>query len=41
MKNERKEVIEALNREIEEVTDIAVIRFILNVTHAFKRKWGV
>ncbi len=40
MESERKEVIEELSREIEEITNIAVIRYILYVVQAFKRKWG-
>ena len=41
MSDERKEVIAELNREIESINNVAVIRYILYVVQAFKRKWGV
>lgn len=40
MSDERKEVIAELGKEIEEITNIAMIRYILYVVQAFKRKWG-
>lgn len=43
MSEERKEVIAELVKEVEGISNIAVIRFILNVVKSFKenKKWGV
>lgn len=39
MPNERKEVVSELLNEVEGIRNIAIVRFLLNVTKSFKRKW--
>lgn len=41
MKDERKEVISELNKEIEKITNVATIRYILYVVQAYKRNRGI
>lgn len=40
MNDERKEIIAELNKEIESINNIAIIRFILYTVQAFKKKVG-
>lgn len=42
MSEEKKRIIDELVKEIEEINNIAIIRFILNTVKSFKknRKWG-
>lgn len=42
MADEKKQIIEELVKEVEEINNIAIIRFILNIVQSFKknRKWG-
>lgn len=40
MADERKEVIAELVKEVEEINNIAIIRFILWTVQAFKKKAG-
>ena len=42
MADEKKKIIEELVKEVEEINNIAIIRFILNTVKSFKknRKWG-
>lgn len=37
MVDERKQVIAELNKEIEEISNIAMIRFILNIIRSYKK----
>lgn len=37
MADERKQIIEELNKEIEEISNVAVIRFILNIIRSYKK----
>ena len=42
MADEKKQIIEELVKEVEEINNIAIIRFILDIVKSFKknRKWG-
>lgn len=37
MSEERKEIIAELNKEIEEISNISVIRFILSIVRSYKK----
>lgn len=37
MTDERKQIIEEINKEIEEINNISVIRFILGVVRSYKK----
>ena len=42
MADKKKQIIEEIVKEVEEINNIAIIRFILNIVKSFKknRKWG-
>lgn len=42
MNEERKQIVDEITREVEGISNIAVMRFILNVIKSFKknREWG-
>ncbi len=42
MADKKKQIIEEIVKEVEEINNIAIIRFILNIVQSFKknRKWG-